>query len=93
MSKVIRLLPSDENPNVWSKRKYFIDDQEVSELQFYDLQHLENAELEALHIALQEERKNEPFDYKKLDEWRMKCSLIEELITKKVGHRFWADFS
>lgn len=83
---------SSNKPNEISERQYYIDDVEVSELVYFDLGHLENAELEDLHKALQETRKNEPADYSKFDDWKMQVGLIEELITKKVGHRFWCDF-
>ena len=94
MKKVIKFncSLSSNKPNEISERQYFIDDVEVSILVYFDLGHLENAELQDLHIALQDTRKKEPADFSKFDDWQTQVALIEGLITKKVGHRFWADF-
>jgi len=90
-SIIIKLSFPSNMPNT-QERQYFIDDKEVSELAYYDLEHLENSDVQDLQIALSEERKNVPADIRKFLDWQVRCSLIEELITKKVGHRFWADF-
>ena len=74
-------------------REYYLDDVQVSELEYYELNHLKDAELNELQNALQQCRSEEPADFKFFTDWKIKCDLIKELITKKTGHPFWLDFT
>ena len=74
-------------------REYYLDDVQVSELEYYELNHLINYESEDLRIALKECKSQEPADARLFQDWLIKCILIEELITKKTGHPFWLNFT
>lgn len=94
MKKTIKIkMKFSSNQQNTQEREYYIDDKQVSELEYYDLHHLKDVELHDLHNALQQCRSEEPADFTLFQDWQIKCALIEELITKKVGHRFWADFT
>tara|TARA_R110000868_G_C10419201_1_gene723145 strand:+ start:180 stop:449 length:270 start_codon:yes stop_codon:yes gene_type:complete len=69
-------------------REYYFDDVQVSELEYYELNHLLNSEIEDLRIALKECKSQEPADSRLFQDWSIQCSLIEELIAKKVGFIF-----
>ena len=86
----IKLSSNQQNPQ---EREYYIDDQQVSELEYYDLHHLKDVELNDLQNALQQCKSEEPADFKLFTDWKIKCDLIKELITKKTGHPFWLDFT
>jgi len=93
MKKTIKInIKMSSNKINTQEREYYIDDKQVSELEYYDLHQLTDVELHDLQNALRQCRSEEPADFRLFQDWQIKCSLIEELITKKVGHRFWLDF-
>ena len=44
-------------------------------------------------IKIKQCKSEEPADFKLFTDWKIKCDLIKELITKKTGHPFWLDFT
>ena len=63
--------------------EYFFDDKQVTELEFYGLQHLQFAKPPELKTALKEIRGQEPADIKLFNEWSTKCALIENLLIEQ----------
>ena len=78
MKKTIKIkIKLSSNQQNTQEREYYIDDKQVSELEYYDLNHLKDVELHDLHNALQQCRSEEPADFRLFKDWQIKCSLIE----------------
>ena len=94
LKKTIKIkIKLSSNQQNTQEREYYIDDQQVIELEYYDLHHLKDVELHDLQNALQQCISQEPADFKLFTDWKIKCGCIKELIAKKVGHPFWLDLT
>jgi hypothetical protein len=75
VSKVIKFGPSDFNKNVFVPSKWFLDDVEVTEMQYYGI----TDETTISDLG------GEPACFKEFQEWNMKKTLIEERDNKSFS--------
>tara|TARA_Y100000389_G_C17277277_1_gene421079 strand:+ start:333 stop:620 length:288 start_codon:yes stop_codon:yes gene_type:complete len=87
--KVIKLLFSSSEKNKQSGWEYFIDDKKVSELEYYELNHLKNYSSEELIEFHKELEKQEPADMKLYQDWKFKISIVKDLISTKENDPFF----
>tara|TARA_R110000744_G_scaffold110555_1_gene208498 strand:- start:5460 stop:5735 length:276 start_codon:yes stop_codon:yes gene_type:complete len=81
--KVMKLLFSSSKKNKQSAWDYFLNDKQVSQLEYYELSHIENYSAEELKKYYEELKQNEPFDALLFQEWENKLAIIDNLINTK----------
>jgi len=80
--KVMKLHFSSSEMNKHSGWEYFIKDKKVSELEYYELNHLENYSVDELISYSKQLEQEEPADMKLFQEWKFKTSIVKDLIHK-----------
>ena len=82
-NKVIKMkgkLSSDTWNNAQMEWSYWIDDEEVSALKYYNLEHIKDYNSKQLTEEYDKIMDEEPADANQVSEWSMKLSLVEDLI-------------
>ena len=80
--KVMKLHFSSSEMNKQSGWEYFINDKKVSELEYYELNHLEDYSVDELISYSKQLEQEEPADMKLFQEWKFKTSIVKDLIHK-----------
>jgi len=69
VSKKIEFGPNEFNPNVWEPARWFLDEVEVTEMQYYGI--TSETTLEDLG--------EEPADMKEFTDWQIKRSIVKSI--------------
>lgn len=88
MKRAIKMkgtLSSDKWDNGQIEWTYWIDDKEVSALEYYNLEHIKDYDIAQLSQEYDKIMDEEPADSHQVQHWNNKLSLVENMINDKRG--------
>ena len=74
-NKRIEFAPSEHNKLTLVPSKYYLNDVEVSQLEFYNI---------TIETTLEEVLDQEPFNYSEYAEWETRVNLVKHLINNQI---------